>query len=121
MPLQLPAYSESDLAAVRAWIEGGAANDDTFRPVAQQYLRYGCEDCHSEWREDLYGVLTTSSAGGGAYPFVVPGAPDESLYYQKIASENPPVGARMPIVYPLLPAETTDRIAAWIDAGARND
>jgi hypothetical protein len=52
--------------------------------------------------------------------YVIKGAPDTSLLYDKIANDTPSCGARMPLGAKF----TADQIAtvrAWISAGAAND
>ena len=50
--------------------------------------------------------------------YVVPGHPEQSLLFQKINCDSPPVGARMPYGYPALTPEQQALIWDWIAAGA---
>jgi outer membrane protein assembly factor BamB len=53
--------------------------------------------------------------------FIVPGQPDMSLLYRKVADDMPPCGARMPLsLAPLKPEELT-QIRTWIEMGAPNN
>lgn len=49
---------------------------------------------------------------------VAPGDPDASPLYDKVASENPENGTRMPLVGDYLPADELDLLREWILAGA---
>jgi hypothetical protein len=51
---------------------------------------------------------------------VVPGAAAESYLFEKVTSNEPSAGERMPVGQPLPPA-LIERIRAWIDAGAPDD
>jgi len=51
---------------------------------------------------------------------VVPGDPDNSLLFDKIASDKPKIGARMPPAQALDPEEI-EQIRSWILAGAPNN
>lgn len=51
---------------------------------------------------------------------VVPGDPDASYLLEKVRSERPSVGVRMPPAAPL-PADSIELIRSWIAAGAAND
>jgi hypothetical protein len=125
MPLQVPNVSASELAAVRSWIEAGAANDATFRAsMARVYGSYACDDCHEDWagRNDpdgLYATLLSSTENG--YPFIDPGNPDNSYVYLKIASDSPPAGDRMPQMVSPWSADRIALLQAWILDGALKD
>jgi outer membrane protein assembly factor BamB len=60
-----------------------------------------------------------SECSSSGLSLVVPGNPDMSLLYRKVA-EMPPCGARMPPTGPLT-AEEIGRIRAWIANGAADD
>lgn len=65
---------------------------------------------------------TGAMCNGRGLVIVVPGDPDASLLFAKVASDTPPCGARMPrvpgvILDPLQIAQ----IRQWIMLGARND
>ncbi len=49
---------------------------------------------------------------------VVPDNADASLLYLKVASGNPPVGARMPLIAAPLSAAQIELIRKWINEGA---
>lgn len=50
---------------------------------------------------------------------IVPGQPDQSFFYEKIAQDKPSAGKRMPPGQ-ALPDEEIAQIRAWIEAGAEN-
>jgi hypothetical protein len=52
--------------------------------------------------------------------FVVPGKPDESLLYRKVADEKPPCGARMPLSLAPLADDQLTQIRKWIEMGAKD-
>lgn len=95
----------------------------------------GCHDATSRQsgldlsdRAGAYTALTTTgpmmgasiSCGGHSGNYVVPNMPDASLFYDKVASETPSCGTRMPFGTPLSPSQL-EAIRAWIAAGAMND
>ena len=49
---------------------------------------------------------------------VVPGDSASSLLFQKVSTDNPPVGLRMPRFAPPLSESEIDLIREWIDQGA---
>lgn len=59
--------------------------------------------------------------GCAGMKFVVPGQPDQSLLYRKVADAMPVCGARMPLsLAPLKPEELT-QIRTWIEMGAKQN
>lgn len=67
-----------------------------------------------------YGALVNMSSAYAGVPRVTPGNVQRSVLWLKVAGANG-FGARMPTgAQPLSQAET-DTIAAWINAGARNN
>ncbi len=89
----------------------------TFERDVRPLLKAHCWQCHGEEAE-IEGELDLRlvrflEAGGDSGPAVVPGNSDESLLYVRIASgEMPPGDVKMP-------AEELQRIALWIDQGAK--
>lgn len=67
--------------------------------------------------EKLVNVKSTLAPG---LMRVVPGDPDSSLLFDKIASDKPKFGARMPPSQALDPEEI-EQIRSWIIAGAQNN
>jgi mono/diheme cytochrome c family protein len=105
-----------------AFLAAGAAGaepppDDglaVFRGQVRPLLTTKCLTCHGPDRKrgglDLTR-RTTARAGGKTGPAVVPGRPEDSLVYQKVAAgAMPPQGA--------LPPEQVAAIRRWIEAGA---
>jgi polyvinyl alcohol dehydrogenase (cytochrome) len=52
---------------------------------------------------------------------VVPGKPEESLLYNKVAEEKPVCGARMPLGLAPLTPEALKQLRTWIENGAENN
>lgn len=63
--------------------------------------------------------LNGSTCTGKTY--VVPGMPDASLLYEKIAKAMPSCGARMPATGTIMMDDEIATVRAWIMAGAKND
>ena len=59
--------------------------------------------------------------GCAGMKLVVPGQPDQSLLYRKVADDMPPCGARMPLGLAPLDPETLTQIRTWIEMGAPNN
>ena len=55
-----------------------------------------------------------------AVPLVVPGHPEQSLFYTKLTA-TPPCGARMPFGGGALPDAQIEMVRSWIAAGALDD
>ena len=67
----------------------------------------------------IVGKTSTSSACGSR-AIVVPGNPDQSLFYLKL-SENPVCGSRMPLGGDLLTDAEREMVRSWIANGAKDD
>ena len=69
----------------------------------------------------LVGPRSTSAmCGGDGYALVVPGSPETSLLYLKVAG-SPPCGDPMPQGGSALPEAQVEMIRSWIAAGAHDD
>lgn len=98
--------------------------------VIQQIFDYNCVYCHSQGADvDLSpGVAWGNLVGRPAPPtescggtLVVPGDPSTSYLYQKLSSDQPCSGARMPrseFASDPLPDCVIALVASWIAAGA---
>lgn len=80
-------------------------------------------DCHLPGTQSGFSVATYDRVlrGGdraATNPTVVPGKSRESLLWQIVTMDKPPVSRRMPDGGPFLPKAQTDLIADWIDQGA---
>ena len=98
----------------------------TFEWIRTNVVEVSCAgaDCHTGGGHASlveYDEVVNAIAEEGPYCDgrirVVPGSPEESLFYLKLL-ESPPCGARMPLGAPPLPAETISEIERWILAGA---
>lgn len=67
----------------------------------------------------LLSTTSTSDACAGR-SVVVPGDPEQSLLYLKVAGQ-PPCGNRMPLGGSALSAAQVEMIRSWIDGGANED
>jgi hypothetical protein len=78
--------------------------------------------CHNPGKKDMVDMSSKAAAytsltrAGGP---VVKGNPTTSKLYQRITSKN--VAQRMPLTRPALSVALTDKVKAWIAAGAMND
>lgn len=122
MPLSPELFSTAEIEALRAWIAAGALDDATFQSAVETPFReHRCLNCHFEFQSDggLYNTLTTRESG--EWRLIVPGEPDQSLGYVKVASESPPFGEQMPLAFDYRSADEIERVGQWIDAGATFD
>lgn len=74
----------------------------------------GDEDLHAAQEADDHDMSAHSA-------YVVPGEAHESLLYQKVSMDSPPMGESMPYGGPPLSDEQVDLIGDWIDQGAPNN
>ncbi len=140
MPLHLPRVTESELADLRQWILDGANDDDFYRERITLIFGDGatlgskagkCAYCH--YAEAFYGpnLVDPFEAGEGVVNVpanvggtrVIPGDPDQSVLYQKVASLDLPegLGAPMPLHPERVTAEEAQLIRTWIREGARDN
>ena len=121
--------TETELAAIRRWIEAGAptnadapqADAVTQHEVIPILLRR-CTVCHGARRQEGKLDLRTKASmlrGGKSGPAIVLEKPDESLVIQKIrANQMPPLTSLIEVsIKPIEPAET-EILEKWIARGA---
>ncbi len=65
--------------------------------------------------------VKAKAVGATDLTLVVPGKPDDSYLYQKLSSERPKAGARMPNTGDALDAARLSLVRDWIAAGAENN
>jgi len=114
---------------------GDEAPDDgpvSFTADVQPIFTTYCANCHREGgiadnagialrlvdgesRDDL---INQSSVQDPTLTLVVPGDSSQSLLWQKISMDDPPVGSRMPFQQSPLDEADIDTIRRWIDEGA---
>lgn len=88
-------------------------------------LRARCVSCHldggerGEYRLDT-PALAARAGESRATNLIVPGEPDASLLYRKLAERTPPVGAQMPLDAPPLEPRDLALVRRWIAEGARD-
>ena len=140
MPWAIPRLTETELSALRSWIEGGAQNDDQYRSSVRQIFGDGvslgsrggkCAYCHypeSGIQPDLTrpfdletGAVGVASDRGGAR--IVPGDPETSVLYLRVSPEEIPrrLEPLMPNHYERVTDEEAELIRRWISEGALNN
>ncbi len=73
-------------------------------------------------QEESFDLLINQpSVQNGDLTLVVPGDADASLLIDKISSNSPAVGSRMPLGGTPLTSDEIDLICSWIDQGAMNN
>jgi len=83
-----------------------------------------CIECHGQngsanLNLSTYEDLMSGESNNG--PVVIPYQPENSLLYQKIASDNPPIGQRMPYGRNQLSHSDISIIEQWILEGAKDN
>ncbi len=63
-------------------------------------------------------IVNQPSSQDQAFTLVVPGDSAGSLFFQKVSSNNPPIGSRMPLIGDPLSPEELGLLRDWIDQGA---
>lgn len=115
---------------------GGGPIDNgpvSFAEDIQPVLLNACTSCHSPGGSAFEGsgipmdltqgnaydaIVGKFSVQNPALTLVVPGDAENSLLYQKVSSNTPPVGVRMPRLLPQLEQDEIDLIERWINEGA---
>lgn len=145
MPLGVPFLHEVDsesITLVKAWIDGGAKNDDAFTqkvlPLFSSAEAFGgaaaCIECHSTFRDPpsfnevnltsydaiMKGAFsrTRGKEGQPGIPIVIPGKAEDSRLYRRLTMNRMPPGRD--------PAEPADHanvllLERWIQQGANCD
>jgi hypothetical protein len=137
MPLSMPLPTEAEVAAVRTWIEAGANDDDQFRSAVAPFFGNAadlgrsagkCSFCHTASSpyppnlvdpfDAIRGVVNVAAASSGTR--VIPGNPDDSLLFRKVANMNlsPVQGERMPFQATELSEAQITTVETWIREGA---
>lgn len=121
---------------------GGNNNDDdggmvtgpiSFANDIQPIFSRSCVDCHTPGgfaaNTGLFltegtafsRLVNVKSSQNSNLTRVVPGDSAASLLFQKISSDRPPVGGRMPLFDDALSSDDIERIRLWIDEGAEEN
>jgi len=104
----------------------------SFADDIQPVLSTACTGCHSPGGSAMLAGIPQDLTAGNAYEaivgrlsvqdptwtLVVPGDAENSLLYQKVSSNTPPVGVRMPRFAPRLSQSAISLIERWINEGA---
>ncbi|HET8939276.1 MAG TPA: PQQ-binding-like beta-propeller repeat protein [Polyangiales bacterium] len=112
--------------------EPTATHEPTYSAIYSEILEpQGCtaDRCHGGLglklsKQDTGFKSLQDDVGSGAcagMKFIVPGKPNESLLYRKVADEMPPCGARMPLSLMPLDAEQLTQMRTWIEMGAKEN
>jgi hypothetical protein len=128
--------NSDEIGQIAAWIAAGApstsapaapADDagfaaDSFHAVLPILLRH-CTPCHGPRFQEADLDLHTYAGlqrGGKSGPVVVPGSPEQSLLWQRLAAaEMPPVDRLMEVSVKPVEAGDREHVRRWIAAGAR--
>jgi hypothetical protein len=140
MPLNMPQVDATELDAIHTWIQNGANNDSYYQqnvaPIFGDGVSVGpkagkCSYCHTAKSynppnladpfDPARGVVNVSALVGGTR--VIPGDPEHSVLYQKVAGAPLPSNLKNPMPYqtPKLTAAETGAIVSWIATGAKDD
>ncbi len=112
-------------------VEGAVSFAANIQPI----FTTTCAGCHSPGGiADMAGIPTflregesydmivnVTSVQDDGLVLVVPGDSATSLLFQKVSSDSPPVGNRMPLFAPVLSDNEIKLIQDWIDQGAENN
>jgi len=132
------------LALLSAVFLGGCPVNDPAPPVErdvsfsmeiQPILTELCASCHSEGgfavtvgiplllTEGLAydELISQPSVQDPAFTFVIPSNAANSLLYQKVSDDSPPVGSTMPLFGERLTSEELGLIRDWIEQGAQDN
>ena len=117
--------TEAEIDQIRAWIDKGlavAAPVTVSEHEVRAIFQVRCVLCHGSGdRKGGLDMRTVASRlkGGKSGPGLVPGKPEESLIYQRIVkSQMPPDKLAKDLAVELPTASETEKIRAWIAAGA---
>jgi hypothetical protein len=94
--------------------------EPTFAADVMPVFRASCVSCHGSEEPSGELDLTTFEGlmkGGITGPVVEPGDADDSLLMRRMLSDDE--GPIMPLGFPAIAAAKLDKIAAWINAGAK--
>ena len=107
------------LLAALVGVGGAAAHEPQFERGVKPIFRANCFSCHGGTAMIGLDLRTAASILQGSHqgPVVVPGSPQKSLLYQKVASRAMP-----PPAFALeLTDEEIETIRKWIEAGAPSE
>ena len=98
----------------------------TWSKHIQPLFRAACAQCHmdgnqrGDYRVDTPTLLRKPGESKGAMPLVVPGEPEKSLLWLKLAVREPGIGDQMPLQQPPLDRHAVDLVYRWIKGGAKS-
>lgn len=118
--------TEAEIDQLRSWIDKSLTPPTEAAAVSEHEIRgilqARCVICHGSTKQsgglDLR-TLASRLKGGKSGPAVVPGNPESSLLYRKIIDgQMPPAGEAKDLAVELPTPVETEKIRAWIAAGA---
>jgi mono/diheme cytochrome c family protein len=139
MPLGGNKLSVEEVQVIQRWIDSGGLREGedpesvkkqtkgkevSEREIMVNVFEAKCISCHGKWRQDGGLDLRTRASllkGGKSGPAVVPGKPEESLLFKRIASAEMPPSQD---IYgdgqyvKRVSADEMDKLRQWIAAGA---
>ncbi|MGH1347214.1 MAG: hypothetical protein ACRBN8_36975 [Nannocystales bacterium] len=138
MPLNLERLTDQEITDLRAWIDAGANNDDTFTdviaPIFGDETRLGarggkCTYCHNSFGaqspnltdpfDPETGAVGVPSLFDSTSMIIEPGNAEGSVLVQKVeATAAGAFGGPMPPSYEPLAEAELETVRAWIEAGA---
>src|SRR5437899_1391094 len=119
--------SAEEVAAIKAWIAGGAKGGPAEELALTQHdvipiLLRRCTVCHGRHVKEAALDLRTKQSmlrGGKSGPAIVPGKPDDSLLIKKLRSgKMPPLDRLGEVSIKVIEPGEVDTLARWIAAGA---
>src|SRR5688572_8894548 len=121
MPMQGDPLKSTEVAAIKAWIDQGAAWETTvsFAKDIQPIMERSCWNCHGEAMQLSKLDLRTREGAlrGGAHgPAVTPGNAEQSRLYRAVAHLD---AIKMPMQGDKLKPEEIAAFKTWIDQGAQ--
>jgi mono/diheme cytochrome c family protein len=133
MPMGSAPLSTDEIQIIRGWIDSGAlkegetalARNATEGEVLSTILGAKCFVCHGRRTQEAGLDLRSRASmmkGGKSGPAIVPGNPEESLLFKKIASQQmPPAALQEQFSVRAVTSDELDKVRQWIAAGAPAD
>ncbi|MBV1859830.1 MAG: hypothetical protein KUG77_15570 [Nannocystaceae bacterium] len=141
MPLNLERLTDQEIADLRAWIDAGANDDETFEdviaPIFGDETRLGarggkCTYCHNSFGgqspnltdpfDPEAGAVGVASLFDSDSMIIEPGNAEGSVLVQKVeATAAGAFGGPMPPSYAPLDETELETVRAWIEAGAQDN
>lgn len=128
MPPGKQKLSDAEIDTLRGWISKGLVpaaaplESAVSEPEVRAILQVRCVVCHGKSRQEGGLDLRTLASrlkGGKSGPAVVPGKPEESLLYKRMANgEMPPAKLSFSVAVQIATPVEIEKVKAWIAGGA---